>query len=62
MTMPATKHFLCGVLLLCALGAASPARAQLLMTLETLLDGSDVPVLAGGKPTGETMGIKPRLG
>jgi hypothetical protein len=29
-----------------------------LMTIESPLDGTDVPVLAAGKPTGQTMGIK----
>ena len=32
--------------------------ANVLMTIESPMDGTDVPVLAAGKPTGETMGIK----
>jgi hypothetical protein len=33
-------------------------RADVLMAVESPMDGTDVPVLAAGKPTGETMGIK----
>jgi len=33
-------------------------RSDVLTTVESPLDGSDVPVLTAGKPTGETMGIK----
>jgi hypothetical protein len=29
-----------------------------MMTIESALDGSEVPVLVGGKPSGETMAIK----
>lgn len=29
-----------------------------IMTIESPMDGTDVPVMAGGKPTGETMSIK----
>jgi hypothetical protein len=32
--------------------------ATVLMTIDSPMDGSEVPVLAAGKPTGETMGIK----
>ena len=32
--------------------------ADVLMTVESPFDGRDVPVLVGGKPSGETMGIK----
>jgi hypothetical protein len=31
---------------------------QAVMTLESPFDGSDAPLLVGGKPSGETMGIK----
>jgi hypothetical protein len=31
---------------------------QTVMTLESPFDGSDAPLLVGGKPSGETMGIK----
>jgi hypothetical protein len=33
-------------------------RDDILMTVETLMDGTDAPVLVAGKPSGETMGIK----
>ena len=33
-------------------------QSDVLMTIDSPMDGSDVPVMAGGKPTGETMGIK----
>ena len=31
---------------------------NVIMTVESPMDGTDVPVLVAGKPTGETMGIK----
>ena len=31
---------------------------DLVMTVESPMDGTDVPVLVGGKPSGETMGIR----
>ena len=33
-------------------------RSDIIMTVESPFDGTDVPVLVGGKPSGETMGIK----
>jgi hypothetical protein len=33
-------------------------RGEPLMTIDSAMDGSEAPVLAGGKPTGETMAIK----
>ena len=33
-------------------------RSEVLMTIDTKLDGADASVLVGGKPSGETMGIK----
>ena len=32
-------------------------RSDLVLTVETPMDGSEVPVMAGGKPSGETMAI-----
>ena len=34
------------------------AKTETVLTVESRLDGSDAPVLMGGKPSGETMGIK----
>lgn len=33
-------------------------RSDIIMTVESPFDGTEVPVLVGGKPTGETMAIK----
>jgi hypothetical protein len=33
-------------------------RSDVLMTIESPFDGTEVPVLVGGKPSGETMAIK----
>ena len=33
-------------------------RSDMIMTVESPFDGTDVPVLVGGKPSAETMGIK----
>jgi hypothetical protein len=33
-------------------------RQEVLMTIDSALDGSDAPVMIAGKPSGETMGIK----
>jgi hypothetical protein len=35
-----------------------PNQPDLILTVESPLDGTDVPVLLDGKPSGETMGIK----
>jgi hypothetical protein len=36
----------------------SMAGTETVMTIESPFDGSDAPLLVGGKPSGETMGIK----
>lgn len=36
----------------------SPSGGGLVTTVESPMDGTDVPVLVNGKPSGETMGIK----
>jgi hypothetical protein len=33
-------------------------RTDVLMTIESPMDGTEVPVMVGGKPSGETMAIK----
>jgi len=33
-------------------------KSDVLMTIDSPMDGTDAPVLTGGKPTGETMAIK----
>ena len=33
-------------------------RSEIIMTVESPFDGTEVPVLVGGKPSGETMAIK----
>jgi hypothetical protein len=71
--MPATTRLFFGVVFVSAVGWASQAYAQLgvgtwlrtdehgkgiTMTVESPFDGTDVPALVGGKPSGETMAIK----
>jgi hypothetical protein len=71
--MPATTRLFFGVVFISAVGWASQAYAQLgvgtwlrtdehgkgiTMTVESPFDGTDVPALVGGKPSGETMAIK----
>ena len=72
-SMPATTRLFFGVVFISAVGWASQAYAQLgvgtwlrtdehgkgiTMTVESPFDGTDVPALVGGKPSGETMAIK----
>lgn len=72
-SMPATTRLFFGVVFVSAVGWASQAYAQLgvgtwlrtdehgkgiTMTVESPFDGTDVPALVGGKPSGETMAIK----
>src|SRR6185295_5907712 len=69
-SMPATTRLFFGVVFISAVGWASQAYAQLgvgtwlrtdehgkgiTMTVESPFDGTDVPALVGGKPSGETM-------
>jgi hypothetical protein len=37
---------------------SAPGADTILMSIDSPLDGTDAPVMIGGKPSGETMGIK----